>query len=106
MVHFHPKTVPGMLKVGKSGEKKLIKSGKTRLERYFVERVWGEGGELVEELILWIPPFPRPPPFPPPAIMKPLHMFHLIDIFKQYVNRGKIWKLMNFRFSVSTCDRA
>lgn len=81
-------TVKGMLKQSKSGEKRLSKAARTRIETYYVERVWGEGSEFVEELVLWVPPSARPPPFPPPALLPPQTLFHILSTFQQFCNRG------------------
>nr|XP_053643662.1 uncharacterized protein LOC128696425 [Cherax quadricarinatus] len=82
--------VKGMVKQSKSGEKRLSKAARTRIETYYVERVWGEGSEFVEEMVLWIPPSARPPPFPPPALLTPLKLFQLLTIFQQYCNKALI----------------
>ncbi|XP_027218377.1 uncharacterized protein [Penaeus vannamei] len=79
--------VKGMVKQSKSGEKRLTKAARNRIETYYVERVWGEGSEFVEELVLWVPPAERPPPFPPPALLTPLQLFQLLGIFQQYCNK-------------------
>lgn len=78
-----------MVKQSKSGEKRLTKAARNRIETYYVERVWGEGSEFVEELVLWVPPAGRPPPFPPPALLTPLQLFQLLGIFQQYCNKCK-----------------
>ncbi|XP_066965914.1 uncharacterized protein [Macrobrachium rosenbergii] len=82
--------VKGMVKQSKSGEMRLTKAARHRIETYYVERVWGEGSEFVEELILWIPPDARPPPFPPPALLSPLQIFESLGVFKQYYTKALI----------------
>ncbi|KAK7079320.1 hypothetical protein SK128_021124 [Halocaridina rubra] len=82
--------VKGMVKQSKSGEKRLTKAARNRIETYYIERVWGEGSEFVEELILWIPPAGRPPPFPPPALLSPYELFQVMSVFQQYSSKRLI----------------
>lgn len=78
-----------MVKQSKTGEKRLSKAARTRIETYYVERVWGEGSEFVEELMLWVPPSTRPPPYPPPALLPPQTLFHILTTFQHFCNRGQ-----------------
>ncbi|KAK4302502.1 hypothetical protein Pmani_025409 [Petrolisthes manimaculis] len=82
--------VKGMMKQSKTGEKRLSKAARTRIESYYVERVWGEGSEFVEELVLWVPPPSRPPPFPPPALLSPHTLYQILSTFQIYCNRGLV----------------
>ncbi|XP_076066963.1 uncharacterized protein LOC143040184 [Oratosquilla oratoria] len=82
--------VKGMIKLSKAGEARLTRSARSRVETYYVERVWGEGAEYVEELVLWAIPSLRPPPFPPPAIMPPTQLYQLLDVFRLYCSRGLV----------------
>ena len=47
--------VPALVKTGKYGELRLSKAGKSRLEGYYVDQIWGVGSNLVDELVLWSP---------------------------------------------------
>ncbi|XP_050687974.1 uncharacterized protein LOC126981210 isoform X1 [Eriocheir sinensis] len=82
--------VKGMVKQSKTGEKRLSKAARTRIETYYVERAWGEGSEFVEELMLWVPPSARPPPYPPPALLPPQTLFHILTTFQHFCNRALV----------------
>ncbi|XP_018017675.1 uncharacterized protein LOC108674250 [Hyalella azteca] len=47
--------VPSLVKFGRYGEHRLSKAGRTRLEGYYVDQIWGVGSNLVDELLLWSP---------------------------------------------------
>lgn len=79
-----------MLKRNKNGKLRLVKAAKSRLESYFIEQMWGPGTERIEEIILWMPPLKRPPPFPPPALFSPLDLFKFLNNFHQYCDRGSL----------------
>lgn len=43
------------MKYGRYGEHRLSKAGKSRLEGYYVDQIWGVGSNLVDEFLLWSP---------------------------------------------------
>lgn len=43
------------MRTGRYGELRLSKAGRTRLEGYYVDQIWGVGANLVDELVLWSP---------------------------------------------------
>lgn len=48
-------SVPSLVRTGRYGEIRLSKAGRSRLEGYYVDQIWGVGANLVDELVLWSP---------------------------------------------------